>query len=178
MRRAVVVVAVILLALAGACRKKDPVSQAAAGANKVSIRSVQLFYGGADQLLMSEPRNVSLPQASAAALPLVMRELVKGPAGKTSLRLLPADTVVRGAWLLPGGTVIVDLGGQTLTAGWGTGSHQELLAIQSLVQTATANFADAQRVRVLVNGNQAETLGGHIALSRSFAPRADSLGQR
>ena len=176
--RAAVVFALVLAVSVGGCRRKDPVSEAAAAANKVTVRSVQLFYGGANQLLTSEPRNVSLPQASAAALPLVMRELVKGPAGKESLRVLPADTVVRGAWLLPGGTVIVDLGGQTLAAGWGTGSHQELLAIQSLAHTATANFEDAQRVRILVNGTQAETLGGHIALTRSFAPRADAVAQR
>lgn len=177
MQRAVVLALILVASLAG-CRKKDPVSEAAAAANKVTVRGVQLFYGDANQLLTSEPRNLSLPQNPAAALPLVMRELVKGPAGKSSLRVLPADTVVRGAWLLPGGTVIVDLGGPTLSAGWGTGSHQELLAIQSLVQTATANFAEAQRVRILVNGSQAETLGGHIALSRSFAPRADSVAKR
>lgn len=168
----------VLALVASGCRKKDPVADAAAAANKVTVRSIQLFYGAANQLLAGEPRNVSLPEAPAAALPLVMRELVKGPAGEGSLRILPEDTVVRGAWLLPGGTVIVDLGGPTLSEGWGTGSHQELLAIQSLVQTATANFAEAQRVRILVNGTQNETLGGHIALSRSFAPRAEYVGQR
>ena len=171
-------VALMVTVAVTGCRKKDTVSDPAAAANKVAIRSIQLFYGSPNQLLASEPRNVSLPESPAAAIPLVMRELVKGPVGQGSLRILPEDTVVRGAWLLPGGTVIVDLGGPTLSSGWGTGSHQELLAIQSLVQTATTNFADAQRVRILVNGTQTETLGGHVALSRSFAPRSDSVGTR
>jgi Sporulation and spore germination len=57
-----------------------------------------------------------------------------------------------------------------LTDGWGTGSHQELMAIYSLVETVTANFEDAQRVRILINGSPAETLAGHISLARSFRP--------
>jgi len=67
-------------------------------------------------------------------------------------------------------TVIVDLGGATLTAGWGTGSHQELMSLYSLVHTLTANFADARRVRVLINGTPAETLAGHISLTKSLEP--------
>jgi hypothetical protein len=100
---------------------------------------------------------------------------MKGPARPAlSLRLFPADTVVRGTYLLPGGTVVVDLGGSTLTQGWGTGSHQELMAVQSLVQTLSANFADARRVRIVVNGTAAETLAGHVSLSRSPRHRGTS----
>jgi spore germination protein GerM len=173
-------IAVLVLAaltVTAACRKKDDPEAAARASNKVAVRMVQLYYASGMQLA-PEPRNVPLPESPAAAIPLVIRELVKGPAAATSLRLLPADTIVRGAYLIPGGTVIVDLGGPTLTAGWGTGSHQELMAVYSIVQTATANFADARRVRILVNGTPAETLGGHISLAHSLAPRADLIGKR
>jgi spore germination protein GerM len=121
-------------------------------------------------LLAAETRNVALPESAPAAVPAVVRELIKGPVMPTSLRLFPADTVVRGAYLLPGGTVIVDLGGPTLVQGWGTGSHQELMAVYSLVQTVTANFPEAKSVRVMVNGAPAETLGGHIWVARSLVP--------
>ena len=96
---------------------------------------VRLYYESPQMLLVAESRNVALPESVPAAVPVVVRELLKGPVMPTSLRLFPADTVVRGAYLLPGGTAIVDLGGPTLTQGWGTGSHQELMAIYSLVQT-------------------------------------------
>jgi hypothetical protein len=106
-------------------------------------------------------------------MPVVVRELMKGPALPTgpALRLFPADTVVRGTYLLPGGTVVVDLGGTTLSQGWGTGSHQELMAVYSLVQTLATNFADARRVRIVINGTPAETLAGHVSLSRSLIPQ-------
>jgi len=100
----------------------------------------------------------------------VMRELLKGPMNAAVPRLLPADTIVRGAYLLPDGTAFVDLGGPTLTQGWATGSHQELMALYSVVQTVTANFPEAKRVRVLVNGEPGETLGGHVSLTRALTP--------
>lgn len=163
--------ALALLVVAGACKKKAETPANLAAANKVSMRQVRLYYESPRMLLAPEGRNIALPESAAAAIPVVVRELMKGPAANSQLvRLFPADTVVRATYLLPGGTVIVDLGGNTLTQGWGTGSHQELLSLYSLVQTLTANFADARRVRVLVNGTPAETLAGHISLAKSLEP--------
>lgn len=163
--------ALALLVVAGACKKKSETPANLNAANKVSMRQVRLYFESPQMLLAAEGRNIALPESPAAAMPVVVRELMKGPAPKSPLgRLFPEDTVVRATYLLPGGTVIVDLGGNTLTAGWGTGSHQELLALYSLVQSLTANFADARRVRVLVNGTPAETLAGHISLAKSLEP--------
>lgn len=159
-----------LVLLAGACRKSEVTSTNPNVANKVAVRSARLYYESPSMLLVAEPRNVAMPESPAAALPILVRELLKGPVAASSLRLFPADTVLRGAYLLPGGTAIVDLGGTTLTQGWGTGSHEELMAVYSLVQTISANFAEARRVRILVNGTPAETLAGHISLARSLSP--------
>ena len=163
--------ALVTLVLASAgCRKEQSGQTNVNAANKVAMRLVRLYYESPGMLLAPEPRNIPLPESPAAAVPVVARELIKGPAVPSSARLFPADTVVRGAWLLPGGTVVVDLGGPTLSAGWSTGSHQELMAAYSLVQTMTSNFPEAMRVRVLINGNGAETLAGHLSLARSLSP--------
>lgn len=160
-----------LLVVAGACKKKSETPANLNAANRVSMRHVRLYFESPRMLLTSEPRSIALPESPAAAIPVVVRELMKGPAANSELgRLFPADTAVRATYLLPGGTVIVDLGGPTLTKGWGTGSHQELMSLYSLVHTLTANFPDARRVRVLVNGTPAETLGGHISLAKSLEP--------
>ena len=170
MKRAVVVV-LLAAVVAGGCRKKPPANANLNAANKVAVRLVRLYFESPGMLLVPEARNIALPESPAAAMPMVVRELLKGPAvANGPLRLFPADTVLRGAYLLPGGTVVVDLGGTTLSQGWGTGSHQELMAVYSLVQTLTANFADARRVRIVVNGSPAETLAGHVSLSRSLVP--------
>lgn len=163
--------ALALLVVTGACSKKTETPANLNAANKVSMRQVRLYFESPQMLLAAEGRNIALPESPAAAIPVVVRELMKGPAASSQLaRLFPTDTVVRAAYLLPGGTVIVDLGGATLTQGWGTGSHQELMSLYSLVHTLTANFADARRVRVLINGSPAETLAGHVSLAKSLEP--------
>ena len=160
-----------LLVIVSACSPKKETPANLNVANKVSVRPVHLYFETQNMLLKAETRNIPLPENPAAALPVVVRELMKGPAPASQLaRLFPEDTVVRGAYLLPGGTVIVDLGGTTLTQGWGTGTHQELMSLYSLAHSLTANFADARRVRVLINGTPAETLGGHVSLAKSIPP--------
>ena len=169
-----------LLLIAGACKPKPETAANLNAANKVAMRMVRLYYESAQMQLTAETRNVALPESAAGAVPVVVRELMKGPVMPASLRLFPADTVVRGTYVVPGGTVIVDLGGATLTQGWGTGSHQELMAVYSLVQTVTSNFpAEAKSVRILLNGTPAETLGGHVSLSKSLLPpRAELIEPR
>ena len=167
MRRVVVALAILLVA-SGCPRKENPKDLTAA--NKVAVRAVRIYFEASNMLLVAEPRSLPLPENPAAAIPVVMREMMKGPANANLARLFPQDTIVRAAYMLPEGTAFVDLGGPTLTAGWGTGTHEELMAVYSLVQTVTANFPEVKRVRVLVNGEPAETLGGHIWLGKSLQP--------
>ncbi len=177
MRRAAVL-ALAVMVVAGGCKRKEKPGANLAAHNKVAVRTVQLFYESPQMLLTAEPRNIALPENSAAAVPIVVRELMKGPSSTTVMRLFPDDTVVRGTYLLPGGTVVVDLGGPTLTQGWGTGSHRELMAAHSLAQTISANFTEGRRVRVLINGGPAETLGGHVSLARSVEPMKELVDPR
>ena len=174
-RRVAIVLALVLVA---GCREKKSLSANLNAENKVSMHNVRLFFESPDMALVPEQRNVALPQNPAGAVTVVIRELFKGPANPSVPRLFPADTVVRGAYLLPEGTVLIDLGGQTLTQGWGTGSHQELMAIYSVVQTVATNFPEAKRVRFLLNGGPAETLAGHVSLSRSLAPMQSLVDPR
>ena len=157
-------VALALLALAGACGKKRPLTQNLAVENKVAVRPVVLYFERADMYLGREQRNLPLPEKPAAALGLVVHELLKASP------VFPRDSVVRATFLLPDGTAFVDLGGPTLTQGWGTGSHEELMAVYSIVSTVTTNFPEAKRVRILINGEPADTLAGHVSLKQSLVP--------
>jgi hypothetical protein len=164
-----VVLSLAILAAAGGCKKRELTPNLKVE-NKVEMRQVTLFFEGPEMLLVGETRNVELPENRAGALSEVARELLKGSANAGVPHIFPRDTVVRGAFLLPDGTAFVDLGGNTLTQGWGTGSHEELMAVYSVVQTITANFPEAKRVRILVNDAPAETLAGHVNLSRALLP--------
>jgi hypothetical protein len=52
------------------------------------------------------------------------------------------------------------------------------MAVYSIVETVTANFPEAKKVRVLINGSPAETLAGHIALDRSLTPMTSLVDPR
>lgn len=168
MRKTAVVVLALAL-VAGACKKKTLTTNLNVE-NKVAVRTVTLYFEAPDMLLAAESRNVALPENHAGAMSAVVRELFKGSANTSVPRIFPIDTVVRGAYLLPDGTAFVDLGGATLTSGWGTGTHEELMAAWSVVQTITTNFPETKRVRILINGSPAETLAGHIDISRALKP--------
>lgn len=161
--------AIALLATVS-CSKPEPLSPNLALANKVAPRIVLLYYESPDMQLVPERRNLALPENPAGALSIVVHELFNGSANAAVPRLFPPDTIVRGAYLLPDGTAFVDIGGPTVTQGWGAGSHQELIAVYAVVETVMANFPEAKRVRLLVNGEPAETLAGHISLEHALTP--------
>jgi hypothetical protein len=175
--RRAVVLSLAILAIAGGCNRKRTLTPNLNVENKVQVRPVTLFFEGPEMLLVRETRNVGLPENPAGALSLVARELLKGSANAGVPHIFPRDTVVRAAFLLPDGTAFIDLGGPTLSQGWGTGSHEELMAVYSVVQTVTTNFPEAKRVRILVNDEPAETLAGHVNLSRALLPRAEFVAK-
>lgn len=174
--RTLVLLLAISTALSG-CRgeRETPADVKLAEANKVTAHTVQLYFESSDMLLMPEPRSVGLPENSAAAMPTLLRELIKGSVNPGVPKPFPPDTEVRGAYLLADGTAVVDLGGPTLVSGWNTGSHQEMIAAYSVVQTVMANVPEAKRVRLLVNGQPAETLAGHLTIDRPLHPMESLL---
>ena len=168
----------MLFTAAVACRRDAPAKSRTIVSNKVSLRTVTLYFEAGDMLLSSERRDLPVPENPPGALSVIVRELFKGSANASIPRIFPSDTVVRGAFLLPDGNAFVDLGGPTLTQGWGTGSHEEILAIDSIVQTVISNIPEAKRVRILINGEPAETLAGHISLAGALVPVPALLSPR
>lgn len=52
-------------------------------------------------------------------------------------------------------------------------AEDELLAVYALVNTLTQNFPEVRQVRLLMDGREAQTLAGHIDLSRAYVKRTD-----
>jgi len=101
-------------------------------------------------------------------------------AGFADLRALQSrvlkDIRLSGFFLDAAGTAFVDLspvqqGGVRASAG------EELLALYAVVNTLTQNFEEIKQVRFLVDGREAQTLAGHIDLSRPFTKRMDLVKQ-
>ncbi len=56
-------------------------------------------------------------------------------------------------------------------------AREELLAVYAIVDTLTQNFEEIKRVRILLEGKEAQTLAGHIDLTGKFEKRMDLVKQ-
>jgi hypothetical protein len=83
------------------------------------------------------------------------------PEGQRSA--IPAGTTVRSVFLAADNTLFVDLGG-TVVSGHPGGSLNEALTVYAIVNAVTVNLPDVTGVQILVNGQQVDTLAGHIDL--------------
>jgi len=50
------------------------------------------------------------------------------------------------------------------------GSAAELLTVYAVVHAVTANLPTIQRVQILIDGREADTLAGHVDLRRPLEP--------
>ena len=136
--------------------------EAAGGAERTI--NVKLFFQAADRPgLVMEERTVPFSSDLATQLKAVVGELVRG--SKSGLvATLPAETKVLEVFVSPRGVAYVDLSKE---ASQGTsGSHEELLSVYSIVNSLTVNFPAVRRVQILLEDRPADTLAGHVDLSR------------
>jgi hypothetical protein len=73
---------------------------------------------------------------------------------------------------MPSGEVVLDI---AVDSSLSFGSAEELSIVSSLVDTTLQNVANTQSVRILVNGEPAESLGGHVDLTRPMGFIRDEL---
>jgi hypothetical protein len=128
-----------------------------------TIRVTLFFPDQNGQFLRTEERDIPKPAGGTAFLQALFEELRQGPRREGLMGALPDKMHLRNAFLLPEGQVVLDL---AVDSGLAFGSDEELAIVASLVDTALSNVAETSRVRILVNGEPAETLGGHVDLTR------------
>jgi spore germination protein GerM len=156
----------------GALTAETPVPGSAAVTPVATVRVTLFFPNGTDGKLQPEERDIPRPAGGGAYLKALFEELRKGPHRQELLPALPEKMALRNAFLIPEGTAVLDL---AVDSGLAFGSDEELSIVASLVDTTLQNVADTTRVRILVNGEPAETLGGHVDLTRPLLYLRDEL---
>lgn len=131
-----------------------------------TVRVTLFFADGAEGRLHREERDIARPAGPGAYLRALFGELARGPATSGLVAVLPSRIQLRNGFLMPDGLVVLDL---AVDSGLSFGSAEELSIVASLVDTVLQNVANTQRVRILVNGEPAESLGGHVDLTRPLA---------
>jgi Sporulation and spore germination len=96
----------------------------------------------------------------------VLTALINGPTDP-KLRTLPPGASLLEFYLLPGGIAVADFSSELATQ-LPSGIESEEMAVESIADTLAANIPNLQRLKILIDGQEAETLAGHIDLTGYF----------
>ncbi|CAB1058786.1 hypothetical protein D1BOALGB6SA_3543 [Olavius sp. associated proteobacterium Delta 1] len=116
--------------------------------------------------LKSELRVMHQPHNPVEFGRAIVEALIKGPQ-KGLVRTIPAGTKLRAIYIDPDSVCYVDLSA-TVKKKHPGGSNSELLTIYSLVNSLILNVTEIKQVKILIDGNEAPTLAGHINLQFPF----------
>ncbi len=135
---------------------------------------VKMFWGAAAQDGTVTPVTVELPLVSDPVLRAkqVLNTLLAGPVD-AELRTLPPDAALLAFYILPDGTGIADFS-EALGSSIPSGIQSEQMAVDSIARTLEANVPEVQRMKILIHGQEVETLAGHVDLTQTF--RVNSKG--
>lgn len=139
--------------------------QSAAGPQQVATLYFPSFGEG---VLREEKRPVAWADAETDRIRQVLLALIEGSHQGYSLPL-PTSTQIRAVFLAPDGTAFLDISNQA-TADFNPGIASECLAVYSIVNSLAVNLPTVKRVKILVQGQEVDTLNGHVDLGDYFVP--------
>jgi len=137
-----------------------------------TVRVTLFFSDSSEGKLHPEERDIAKPAEPGAFLRALFEELARGPTRPGLIGVLPPRVQLRNGFLMPSGEVVLDL---AVDSSLSFGSADELSLVSALVDTMLQNVANTQRVRILVNGEPAESLGGHVDLTRPMGFLRDDV---
>jgi sporulation and spore germination protein len=129
---------------------------------------VTLFIAD-DQLgmLRAQSAQIPMPSVRQQRAEEVLRSLTALYLDKSSPHPLPPGSEIRSVYLVDPGLAVIDVNA-ALADGHRSGVLVEELTVASLIQTLSANIPGISKVKILVEGNQRETLAGHADLADFF----------
>ncbi len=132
-----------------------------------------LYYGSQDgQSLVAFKTDVPFADELVAQGREILAMQLE-PAPSPYVSVIPEGTALRAFYVTERGEAFVDLSREISTAHPG-GSFTELLTVYAIVNAVTANLPAVQRVQILVDGGEVDTIAGHVDLRRPLA-RDNSL---
>ena len=132
----------------------------------------KLFWAMADNQGTLAPVEIELGLSADPVLRAkqVLDTLIAGPVD-SDLRTLPSDAVLLEFYLMKDGTAIADFS-EALATELPSGIQSEQLAVDSIARTLEANVPQVRRIKILIHGQEVDTLAGHLDLTGFFLVRA------
>jgi len=128
----------------------------------------QMYWLSAASPTSLEPTAIQLPLSAdpvERSKQLLNALIARAPGPEK--RTLPAEASLLAFYIQPDGTAIADFSDE-LASGMPSGILSEQLAVQSIAQTLGANMTGIRQLKILVHGQEAETLAGHVDLYGLF----------
>ncbi len=123
--------------------------------------SLRLYYP-VDNHLQIEERRLPKRTGQMAIAEVAIDEYFKGPAG-TAVSNIPKDVKLLGLYKGEDRILYVDLSDEFRRNFQGD-AMTEFFLLKGLYESIISNVEDVQDVKVLIEGKEAETLGGHLYL--------------
>ena len=169
---AVILLIVVIALLVALCDRQpaDHVSREGAVEEELGpgVQSAVLFFADRGATgMVEERREIVVGEDRASRAKRILEELARGPREGGGVRTIPAATRVNSVFFDDAGGAYVDFSAEFLVNHPG-GSTGELFTIRSVVLTLSANFPDIETVQFLVEGDEIETIAGHLDASAPF----------
>lgn len=141
-------------------------------AEEVEKQVAHLYFADAKKpFLVSEERVMVDSGDPTAYARQIVQALINGPGGGKRATI-PQQTRLRSFFLLEDGTAVVDFSSHFQKNQPGS-CRQEQLNLFSVVNSLVLNVPEIDRVKILIDGAESETLTGHVTLE--FPLTADML---
>jgi hypothetical protein len=131
----------------------------------VKVKAKIFWAAGMDRCAPVE-MELALSADPAQRARQVLHALIADPP-KPEQRTIPADTILLGFYVLQDGTAIADFS-EALASEYPSGIMSERLAVDSIAQTLGSNVPNLRRLKILIHGQEVETLAGHVDLTGFF----------
>jgi Sporulation and spore germination len=128
----------------------------------------RMYWLSANSAASLEPVAIQLPLSAdpvERSKQLLNALIARAPAPEK--RTLPAEAILLAFYIQPDRTGIADFSDE-IVSGMPSGILSEQLAVQSIAQTLGANMTGIRQLKILVHGQEAETLAGHLDLHGLF----------
>jgi len=128
----------------------------------------QMYWLAAAPSASLEPSAIDLPLSAdpvERSKQLLNALITRAPAPER--RTLPSEATLLAFYLQPDGTAVADFS-DDITSGMASGILSEQLAVSSIAQTLGANMTGIRQLKILIHGQEAETLAGHLDLYGVF----------
>jgi hypothetical protein len=125
-----------------------------------------LYFASEDGLsLVAAERDVPLAVGQIAQARAILEAQLSAEPATPLLSTIPKGATLRGVFISERNEAFVDLDPIIKTAHQG-GSHQELMTVYTVVNALLTNLPALQEVQILIGGQEADTLAGHVDLRR------------